>query len=266
MGTLYVTPLPLGDLEDLTFRAQRLLRQVKLLVSVDMPAAERLRRRYEIATPLVGAGQTELLWGALATGDAMLLLDGDESSPPAPAETIIESAIDRGHAAVAVPGPTFPITALITSGLPSDSFVYVGQLPADPESRRELLTSAAGERRSLVMVPGVTRVATLWPELREVLGKRRLVVVTQRESRAEVSWRGTTEEAESVPEPAAEGSPVLVAGGASPEPARWSEEQLQAQILAYVERGLSPGEISRLLADASGWPRREVYRRVVRAG
>lgn len=265
MGTLYVTPLPLGDLEDLTFRAQRLLREVDLLISVDLPGAERLCRRYEVRTALVGAEQTERLWPALATGDAMLLLEGTEAGLPAPAMAILQSAVERGYTVAAVPGPTLAITALITSGLPSDSFAYVGRLPADLVTRRELLGCVAGERRSLVMLPGATGMPTLWPELREVLGRRPLVVVAEREGRPEVIWRGTTEDAEAVPELESERSAVVIAGGAPGGPDRWSEEQLQAQILACLERGLSAGEISRRLAAASGWPRREVYRRVVRA-
>jgi 16S rRNA (cytidine1402-2'-O)-methyltransferase len=155
------------------------------------------------------------------------------------------------------------VTALVVSGLPADSFVYLGALPGEAAARDALLGSVAAERRTLVVVAAAAELAGLVTELRTTWGDRPLVIVPA-SSEGGPTWRGSLDRAcealESLP---TGGDCALVLGGATEEPAAWDEGRLEAAIDRRAARGEGAKQISQALAGVSGWSRREIYRRAI---
>jgi 16S rRNA (cytidine1402-2'-O)-methyltransferase len=264
VGTLYVVGAPAGHPGDLSRRAQRILGQVVLVVAEDVGPTQRLLAQYDIATPVASLlGDSPLQ--ALGTGDVALLIAGWEPGPSGLGHRLVCAAIERGFSVVPVPGPALPFTALVVSGLPADSFVYLGQLLEHRADCRDLLSSLVSEPRTLLVVGSPDRLAADLAEL-TMLGERPCAMVTASETGTEVVWRGTLgqslQQVGGYPMP---GPYVLVIGGASGEMTPWGEERLLAEIRALLTQGLIAKEIGRGLATESGWPRREIYRLAVAA-
>lgn len=266
MGTLYVVGVPAGAPDDVTRRTLRVLGEVALVVAQDVDWARRLLARHDIATPLTTAPFLEAALGTLETADVALLAAGWSLGPSGSGRQLVCAALASGLPVVPIPGPSLPITALVLSGLPADSFVYLGELPPEPLARRELLASVGVERRTLVVLA--------WPEraffrpdavLYEALGDRPLVVVTASERGTRVLWRGTLDQVPNQIPGRQAGAPlVFVIGGARQQAVRWEEARLRAEIESGLEQDLGAKEISKRLAAESGWPRREIYRLVVK--
>ena len=260
MGTLYVVTAPAGDPNDLTRRALRILNKVSLIVAAEKGSARVFLDHYGITTPLVPAMGDDHL-GTLAEGDVAFLCSGLSPVLPESGYRLIHGALDRGHRVVPAPGPSLPITALVISGLPADSFFYLGELPQEPAARSELLAAVSVEHRSvLALVPRALLPAAL-AGLHSTLGDRSLVLVVSSTLGAQVVWRGRAQEAAGgLAEATWPGTYVLVIGGAPAQTARWDEGRLRSEIQDLQVAGLGAKEISQQLAGDSGWSRREVYR------
>jgi 16S rRNA (cytidine1402-2'-O)-methyltransferase len=260
VGTLYVVSAPAGDPDDLTRRAQRILETVSLIVAGDQCSARQLLDHYGITTPLVPApGDAHL--DALAEGDVALLYPGLFPALPESGVRLIRGALGRGYPVVPAPGPSLPITALVVSGLPADSFVYLGELPQEGTARSELLASVSAERRTVLALAPRALLPAVLADLDSTLGDRPLVLVVSSTIGAQVVWRGRLEEAAGgLAEAALPGAYVLVIGGAPAGTACWDEDRLRSEIQSLQVAGLGAKEISQKLAANSGWSRREVYR------
>jgi 16S rRNA (cytidine1402-2'-O)-methyltransferase len=264
VGTLYVVGAPAGDPGDLSQRAQRILGQVILVVAEDVGPTQRLLAHYDIATRLEKLGGDFPLQ-ALVTGDVALVIAGWGPGPSGPGQRLVRTAIERGFPVVPVPGPALPLIALVVSGLPADSFVYLGQLPEHRADCHALLSSLVSEPRTLVVAGAPDRLAANLADL-AMLGERRCVLVTASETGTEVVWRGTLGQSlQQVGEYPMTGPCVIVIAGASEAVICWSEQRLLAEIKALLTQGLMAKEIGRQLATESGWPRREIYRLTVDA-
>jgi 16S rRNA (cytidine1402-2'-O)-methyltransferase len=176
----------------------------------------------------------------------------------------VVAALANGFPVVPVPGPALPLTALVISGLPADTFCYVGELPGQAKARHDLIQALVGERRTLLFLVRAVDAAPALGELCTALGDRPLVVVSAGSAGQASPWRGTLQAA---CEEAA-GLPVgdvhaLVVGGATEEPAAWDEARLAAAIDRRAARGEGAKEISQALAGVSRWSRREIYRRAI---
>ena len=263
MGTLYVVAAPAGDPGDLTRRALRILETVPLVVADDQGSAQELLDHHgvaAIASPVLGSGHLD----TLADGDVAYLFPGLSLSVSDAGQRLVRRALDGGYPVVPVPGPSLPITALVLSGLPADSFVYLSELPRDPVARGELLTATSFEPCTiLAQVPHVLLPAAL-ADLHSTFGDRPLVLVATSATGAQVIWRGRLEQnaaaSDLVTSP---GILVLVIGGAPVGAGRWDEGRLKAGIEDLLADGLGAKQISQQLATVSDWPRREVYRLAV---
>jgi 16S rRNA (cytidine1402-2'-O)-methyltransferase len=261
LGTLYVSTLPAGSLDDWPLRAQRRLPEVSVVVASNAPGARRVLQGLPLAVPVVEIAGADTLLGTLEAGDAMLLLDGEQAGPSAPALALIRAALDRGFRVVSLPGPALPVMALVVSGLPAGSFVYLGLLPEDPADRYELLASVAGEQRTLVLVASGIG-PELWASLYAALGARPVTVSSGSDLERGTTWRGVLGGVE--PSLPALSSPcILCIGGAPDRPACWAEDRLSAEVQACLARGLSARQTAKQLALPSGWPRRAIYRLAV---
>jgi 16S rRNA (cytidine1402-2'-O)-methyltransferase len=264
MGTLYVASAPVGDLDDITLRALRKLREVSLVAATNPPRAGELLAQHDISTPLADAANADALLATLEAEDVLLLADEELSYPLT--GTIVRLALEQGRRVIPIPGPALPITALVASGLPADGFVYLGELSPQSGLRRDLFTSLARERRTLVAMATADHLPGHLADALDTLGDRPLVVVAGSDPGPESVWRGTVGGAAAVSSSTDlpwKGRCVLVIGGAKKRAERWDEEVLRTEVRMRMEQGLSVKEVSQMLASESGWSGREVYRMAV---
>jgi 16S rRNA (cytidine1402-2'-O)-methyltransferase len=266
MGTLYLVGTPIGNLEDITLRALRVLKEVTLIAAEDTRRARILARRYEIETPITsyfeGNKLTKLdtVLGALDTGDVALISEAGMPGLSDPGYELICAAIERGYSVVPVPGPSAPVTALVVSGLPSDSFLYLGFLPRRRSERYGLLSKVAREQRTLIVFEAPHRLRASLADIEAVLGDRPLAVCRELTKLHEEVWRGIISEARAYfDEVEPRGEFTLVIGGAPEEWEYWDEDQVRTALEELLAQGVPRPAAARRVAAASGWSRSEVY-------
>jgi len=213
---LYVIATPIGNLEDISLRALRLLREVKLIAAEDTRTTRRLLTAYDIKTPLTSyhehskRAKLGYLLDYLEKEDLALVSEAGMPGLSDPGYELIVSAIERGISVVPVPGASAVITALVVSGLPTDQFVYVGFLPRRKGQRQRLLNSIAEERRTIVAFETRHRLTGVLNEIEEILGDRRLCVCRELTKVHEEIFRGRMSQArEHFAEPRGEFSLVI---------------------------------------------------------
>ena len=266
MGTLYLVGTPIGNLEDISLRALRILKEVTLVAAEDTRRARILAQRYEVETPITSyfegnkLAKLETVLRALDAGDVALISEAGMPGLSDPGYELVCAAIERGYPVVPVPGPSAPVTALVVSGLPSDSFLYLGFLPRRQRERRRLLAEVAQERRTLVTFEARHRLRASLADVEALLGDRPLAVCRELTKLHEQVWRGTVSGARAYfDEVEPRGEFTLVIGGAPQEHERWDEERVRAALDELLAQGLSRPAAARRVAAASGWPRADVY-------
>jgi 16S rRNA (cytidine1402-2'-O)-methyltransferase len=260
VSILYLVGVPAGNREHLTLRARRLLKEVRHIIAEDADDARALLADLDVATLPAGLPADGTALDLLQGGDVALLVYG---WPGEAGRRLVQAAVQRGHEVLAVPGPALPITALILSGLPADTFVYLGELSPDAAARRRWLAAASGEGCTLVAVASAPLLEVL-SDLYDELGDRPLVVVPSSSLESRSIWRGSlaTAAGEGLSRPCGTLC-ALVIGGSHQAPEPWDEQRLAAEIDALLARGHRAKEISRQLTEESGWSRRRVYDLVV---
>ena len=266
MSTLYLIGTPIGNLEDITIRALRILKEVALIAAEDTRRARILARRYEIETPITSyfegnkLTKMETVLRALDAGDVALISEAGMPGLSDPGYELVCTAIERGYRIVPVPGPSAPVTALVASGLPSDSFLYLGFLPRRPRDRRRLLADVAQEQRTLIAFETRHRLRKSLADIEAVLGDRPLAVCRELTKLHEEIWRGTISGArDHFAEVEPRGEFTLVIGGASQEHVRWEKARVRDALEELLAEGLARPAAARRVAAASGWSRGEVY-------
>ena len=267
MATLYLVGTPIGNLEDITLRALRVLGEVALIAAEDTRRARILTRHYEIETPVTSyfegnkLTKLETVLGALDEGDVALISEAGMPGLSDPGYELIHAAIERDHPVVPIPGPSAPVTALVASDLPSDSFLFLGFLPRRRSARRELLAEIAGERRTLIAFEAPHRLRKSLADLEAMLGDRPLTVCRELTKLHEEVWRGTITGARAhFDEVEPRGEFTLVIGGAPGKCERWNETQVRAALDELLAQGTRRPDAARRIAAASGWSRAEIYR------
>ena len=145
MGTLYLVATPIGNLEDMSARAVRILREAVLIAAEDTRHSGKLLKHFGVETPLTSyfehnkLNKIEVVLGALATGDVALVSDAGMPGLNDPGYELVRAALAAGYAVSPIPGPSAPVSALVVSGLPTDSFLYLGYLPHKASARRARL-------------------------------------------------------------------------------------------------------------------------------
>ncbi len=266
MSTLYLIGTPIGNLEDITIRALRILKEVTLIAAEDTRRARILAQRYEIETPITSyfegnkLTKMETVLRALDAGDVALISEAGMPGLSDPGYELVCTAIERGYRIVPVPGPSAPVTALVASGLPSDSFLYLGFLPRRPRDRRRLLAQVAQEQRTLIAFEARHRLRKSLADIEAVLGDRPLAVCRELTKLHEEIWRGTISAArDHFAEVEPRGEFTLVIGGASQEHVHWEKARVRDALEELLAEGLARPAAARRVAAASGWSRGEVY-------
>jgi len=266
VGTLYLIGTPIGNLEDITIRALRILKEVALIAAEDTRRARILTQRYEIETPITSyfegnkLTKMETVLRALDAGDVALISEAGMPGLSDPGYELVCTAIERGYRIVPVPGPSAPVTALVASGLPSDSFLYLGFLPRRPRDRRRLLAGVAQEQRTLIAFEARHRLRKSLADIEAVLGDRPLAICRELTKLHEEIWRGTISAArDHFAEVEPRGEFTLVIGGAPQEHVHWEKAQVRDALEELLAEGLARPAAARRVAAASGWSRGEVY-------
>jgi 16S rRNA (cytidine1402-2'-O)-methyltransferase len=271
MGILYVVPTPIGNLDDMTFRAVKVLGEVSVIAAEDTRRAAILLSHFDLHTPVTSyfehnkLSKLDRILSALEQGDVALISDAGTPGLSDPGYELIRAALERGHAIVPLPGATAAITALVASGLPTDSFVFVGFLPRKAGERRRMLEDVQAERRTLIFYEAPHRVAETLADMLAVFGNRSMCVARELTKLHEEIWRGSIAAALQHFGGEVLGEFVLVVAGA-PEEERWTEERVHAVLRQELERGASASEAARQVARVSGWNKREVYALLNREG
>lgn len=266
---LYLVATPIGNLEDITLRALRILRQVSLIAAEDTRKTQRLLARYDIHTPLTSyhehnkMAKLPMLLEALAKGDVALVSEAGMPGISDPGYELVRAALEQGIPVVPVPGPSAPLAALAASGLPTDRFLFLGFLPRRPTERRNLLADLAHTPYTLVAFEAPHRLRKTLDDLAATLGpQRRMAICRELTKIHEEILRGTVAEIQAhFREVAPKGEFTLVIEGEN----RGKQEtvtcpQIQERLRALLAAGLSRSEAARQVAEETGYPRREVYR------
>jgi 16S rRNA (cytidine1402-2'-O)-methyltransferase len=277
MGTLYVVATPIGNLEDITLRALRVLREVRLIAAEDTRHTRKLLTRYEIATPTLSyhehspPARREALLAALDAGDVALVTDAGTPAISDPGYELVRAAIAAGHTVTPVPGASAAISALVASGLPTDPFTFVGFLPRKPAQRKAVLAGLRDERWTLVLYEAPHRLLACLDDLLAALGDREMAAGRELTKVHEEWLRGTIS---SVRERCASGAGprgeyTLVVAGASMdmgaegadggEEDQRPEERARERLRALLAQGAGTREASARVAKELGMARRAAY-------
>jgi 16S rRNA (cytidine1402-2'-O)-methyltransferase len=266
MSTLYLVATPIGNLEDISNRAVRILGEVQLIAAEDTRQTAKLLQRYNIHTPSLSYHEYNKLvrldqvLDALQAGDVALVSDAGTPGLNDPGYELVRAAIAAGHSVSPIPGPCAPIAALVASGLPTDAFVYLGYLPRKSSDRQHLLKQVANYPFTLIFLEVPHRVMKSLQEMLELLGDRQMAVGRELTKLHEEIYRGSLRQViDHFTENPPRGEFTLVVSGNTTQLERWSEQHLNAVLEANIISELSSSQLAAQLADQSGWSRREIY-------
>lgn len=265
MSTLYLVSTPIGNLEDLSPRAVRILRDVKLIAAEDTRRTAKLLNHFQINTPSTSyydhnkGHKIDGVMAALAQGDVALVSDAGTPGLNDPGYLLVRAAIDAGHTVSPIPGPNAPISALVISGLPTDKFTYLGYLPRKAGDRQRAIEEVKSLPYTLIFFETPHRMVDSLQDLEDILGDRQIAIAGELTKMFEEVYRGKISEARAYfADHPARGEYTLIIAGQSKSAEKWREEELLAAI-QVLKGSDSPSQAARQLAEQSGWPRRKIY-------
>lgn len=267
MGSLYLVATPIGNLEDITLRALRVLREVDLIAAEDTRHSGRLLKHYEITTPMVrydehsGPGRVAELIERLDLSDVALISDAGMPGISDPGFALVRAASERGIAVVPVPGPSALIAAAAASGLVPHSFLFLGFLPRRPGERRATLASVRELDAPLVLYEAPHRLESALVDIAATLGDRPLALARELTKLHEEIERTTVTRALArLAERPPRGEYVLVLGPPPPpQTPALTDDDVVARLRASLRSGASAAVAAREVARETGLPRRELY-------
>ena len=273
-GTLYLCATPIGNLEDMTFRAVRILQEVDLIAAEDTRNSVKLLNHFDIHTPMTSYHE----YNRIEKGHHLvsLLLEGknialitDAGTPGIsdPGEDLVRMCRDAGIPVTSVPGACACVNALIISGRPTRRFCFEAFLPADKKDRRRVLQEIQEETRTTVIYEAPHRLRKTLQELLEVLGDRRLSICRELTKKFETVMETTLEDAvRFYGEQEPRGEYVLVLEGRShasideEERSRFENMSVQEHVEMYEEQGLNRKDAMKQAAKDRGVSKRDIYR------
>ena len=265
MPNLYIVATPIGNLEDISLRALRTLREVKLIAAEDTRKTKRLLTTYDIKTPMTSyhehnkRSKLDYILGYLRDGDVALVSEAGMPGISDPGYELIVAANQQSIPVVPVPGPSAVITALVVSGLPSDRFLYIGFLPRKANARQHLLESVAQEYGTIVALESPHRLLAALNDLMLILGDRRIAVCRELTKVHEEVFRGTINQAiKHFTEP--RGEFTLVIEGKREKNKPQLTEDVKKQLHYMYLSGATAKEAIAKVAGETGLSRKELYR------
>lgn len=270
MGALYLVATPIGNLEDMSPRAIRILREAILIAAEDTRHTGKLLKRFAIETQLTSyfehnkLNKLDFILDKLSVGDVALVSDAGTPAINDPGYELVRAALASNFDVIPVPGPSASIAALAVSGLPTDSFLYLGYLPHKANERRKFVGQVSNLTYTLIFFESPHRIIESLEDILSILGDRKICAAREMTKLYEEYWRGTVSGAvEYFKSQTARGEFTLVIEGKRKEERiEWAEEQLLKAIKKELKSGKSAKDISIELAEQSGWSRKEVYKKV----
>ena len=273
-GTLYLVATPIGNLEDITLRAIRILREeVAVIACEDTRQTEKLLAHFNIGKPLISyhehneASRAEQLLERMQAGESVALVS-DAGTPliSDPGYRVVKGAIERGFPVIPIPGPSAVLAALAASGLPSNEFRFVGFLPSKCAARRRLLRALADEQMTVIAYESPHRILEALADMDESFSRRPLVVARELTKMHEEFIRGTanTIREELARRPAVKGEITVIVGKS--EAAPLIEDPLSEIERLQREQGLDRMEAIKSVAKRLGVPKRDLYRQCAEHG
>jgi 16S rRNA (cytidine1402-2'-O)-methyltransferase len=266
-GVLYVVATPIGNLEDITLRALRILKEVDFIAAEDTRHTKKLLTHYDIPTPLtsyydhIEADKAPALIAQLQAGKNIALVS-DAGTPGIadPGYRLVKGAAEVGIAVVPIPGPSTVTALLSVGGLPTDRFAFEGFLPAKSSHRRKVLQQLKDEERTLIFFESPHRLLESLLEIEAVLGARLIVIGRELTKRYEEVLRGTISEVRaSLLTREVKGEVALLITGATKKTRREAEELVIENIRELLNMELSLKEIAQIISKQHGIPKREAY-------
>ena len=267
MGTLYLVATPIGNLEDMSPRAVRILREAKLIAAEDTRHTRQLLTHFDLHTPLTSyyehnkLSKQDAILAALTKGDVALVSDAGTPAINDPGYELVKAALAAGHPVSPIPGPSAPIAALAASGLPTDAFLYLGYLPRKTSDRKALFEQVGQHPYTLIFLESPHRVLDSLTDLEAFLGDREMAAARELTKVYEQFVRGRVSQVRAYfTENEPRGEFVLVVSGqVAVTSQQWSEEKLILAIQREIQTGKKAKEISVALAEPSGWNKKEIY-------
>jgi 16S rRNA (cytidine1402-2'-O)-methyltransferase len=264
MPALYVVATPIGNLEDITFRAIRTLKEVKLIAAEDTRKTRRLLSAYNISTPTTSyhehnkLSKLDYILGRLDSDDVALVSDAGMPGISDPGYELISAAINRTIPVIPIPGPSVLVTALVLSGLPADSFYFLGFLPHKAGERRRMLASCLKVTQTLITFEAPHRINKSLQDMQDVLGNRRIVVCRELTKIHEEIFRGTIDEALRH-FTAPRGEFTLVIEGNKEQASPIIDRNLEDRIRKMQKSGATAKAAVAQLVEETGLSRKELY-------
>ena len=271
LGILYIVATPIGNLEDLSPRALRVLREVSLIAAEDTRHTAKLLTHFNIHTPSTSyyehnkLTKLDSILEQLTRGDVALVSDGGFPGISDPGYELIRAAIDHGVAVSPIPGASALLSALVASGLPTDSFVYLGFLPRKSSDRSRLLEENKNDSRTLICFETPHRLIESLEDLQRVFGDRPIAVCREMTKLYEETFRGLLSAAIThFNKGEVRGEITLVIAGRSADAQEmWSEDRVRSTLQKLIDDGTERKEAAKQVAAQSGWERRVVYKMAV---
>jgi len=261
--SLYIIATPIGNLEDVSLRALRLLREVKLIAAEDTRTTRHLLNAYNIKTSVTSyhehnkQAKLNYLLSRLEEEDVALVSEAGTPGLSDPGYELIVAAIDRGIPIIPVPGASAVVTALVVSGLPTDQFLYLGFLPRRHGQRQRFLSSIVNEPRTIVAFEAPHRLKETLGDIQEILGERRIAICRELTKVHEEVFRGKVSQArEHFTEP--RGEFTLVIAGKTEEGAEITEEA-ERKLWEFCHQGIGAKEATSRVSKLSGLSKRKLY-------
>ena len=267
---LYLVGTPIGNLEDITFRALRILKSVHLIAAEDTRHTGKLLQHYQITTPQVSYHQhnhhrrlPELLQHLHSGKSLALVSDAGMPSISDPGYELVKACVEAEIEIIPIPGVTALITALAASGLPTNSFSFAGFLPTKPKARKAHLESLKDETRTLIFYESPHRLRQTLADFATVFGSERQIVLGRELTKIhEEFWRGTIDAAIALyreqRQPKGEYT-LVVAGKEKTSKIVLSEAEIKAELQQLLNQGMTRSQASRHLAEITSLPRRRIY-------
>jgi len=265
MPTLYVVATPIGNLEDISYRALRTMREVKLIAAEDTRKTKRLLTTYDIKTPMTSYHKdnewTKLnyILGHLEGGDVALVSEAGTPGISDPGYELIVSANERGIPVVPIPGPSAVIAALTISGLSTERFTFLGFLPRKAGERRRILETMVNEQGSIIVMEAPHRLTATLNDILRTLGDRRIAVCRELTKIHEEVFRGQTSQAiKHFTEP--RGEFTLVIEGREKGNKPQLTEDIERQLHEMQLSGVTAKEAIAKVTAETGLSKKELYR------
>lgn len=276
-GKLYLCATPIGNLEDMTFRVIRTLKEVDLIAAEDTRNSIKLLNHFEIKTPMTSYHEynkiekgKKLIEKLQEGTNIALITDAGTPGISDPGEELVKMCYEAGIEVTSLPGPAACITALTLSGLPTRRFAFEAFLPSDKKERQAVLKELVDETRTIILYEAPHRLVKTLQELLENLGNRRITICRELTKKHETAFVTTLEDAVNYyEENEPKGECVLVLEGRSREElrqeevAKWEEMSIEEHMDYYLNQGIQKKEAMKMVAKDRGVAKRDIYQQLL---